>query len=189
MDDKVYIIQLLFKHNQSPSLTGRAFRNQKGKKSISRIMGSGGPPCSFQQSEAVITTNAKLKAVHFYGMTHVRKISSHADVSVSTSSVYKILKSRKFYLYCSTNVQALSEERVKFSNFTLDKFEEVLNSVLWSDESMFYLTSKAECLSGAIWSQKKEIFLFQKNFMNKTFMFGVAFLLSFAVVPISSVQM
>ena len=65
------------------------------------------------------------------------------------------------------NVQALSEadfeERVKFSNFTLDKFEGVLNSVLWTEESMFYLTSKAECLSGAIWSQKKKIFLFQKT--------------------------
>ena len=151
MDDKIYIIQLFFKHNQSPSLTRRAFRNQKGKK----------------------CTNAKLKEAHFYGMTSVRKIPAHADVSVSTSSVYKTLKSRKFYPYRPTNVQALSEadfeERVKFSNLTLDKFEEVLNSVLWTDESKFYLTPKAECLSGA--------------------MFRVDFLLSFPVVPISSVQM
>ena len=90
MDDKVYIIQLFFKHNQSPSLTRRAFRNQKRKKcpyndqqitrivknfertgSISRKRESGQPPCSFQQSEAVVTTNAKLKGAHFYGMTSV----------------------------------------------------------------------------------------------------------------------
>ena len=94
-------------------------------------------------------------------MISVRKISAHANVSVSTSSIYKILKSIKFYPYRPTNVQALSEadfeKRVKFSNFTLNKFEGVINSVLWTDESMFYLTPKAKCLSGAIWSQKKTI--------------------------------
>ena len=96
-------------------------KNFKRTGSISRKRGIGRPLCSFQQSKAVVTTNAQLKA--------------HAKVSVSTSSVYKIFKSRKFYPYRPTNVQALSEadfeERVKFSNFTLDKFEGVLNSVLW----------------------------------------------------------
>ena len=113
-------------------------------RSISRKRGSGRPPCSIQQSEAVVTTNAKLKAAHFYGITSVRKITAHADVSASTSSVYKILKSKKFYPHRLTNVHALSEadfeERAKFLDFTLHKFEGVFNSVLWTDESMFYLT-------------------------------------------------
>ena len=86
----------------------------------------------------------------------------------------------RFYPYRSTNVQALSEadfkESVKFSNFTLDKFDGVLNSVLWTDESMFCLTPKAECLSGAIWFQKNKIFFPKKLHEQKLHVwFGFSF--------------
>ena len=107
MDDRTYIVALFFKYNESPTLTRRAYRNEKGIKcpfndqKITRIAdtfkktgsiwtkkGSGRPSCLMQQSQTVLQVNEELKKSHSYRMISLRETAVHDDFSASTNSVH-----------------------------------------------------------------------------------------------------
>lgn len=88
--------------------------------------------------------------------TSISSISSQLNISKTT--VWRILrKELKFYPYTPKTVQPLTDrhkiDRSAFCNWILEKGEEFLQKVLWSDEKMWYLKTQPNKQNEKYWSK------------------------------------
>ena len=127
---------------------------------VERKKGSGRKQLIYEKKVEVLKIQKKLQSVHPYNCTSVRKIANQLSVSVSHSTVHRILKSDSFYPYKPVQVPKLFandlEKRLKFAK----QWETLginLSDVLWTDEAKFDIHCNIRSLHGSIWSKRKPL--------------------------------
>ena len=177
---KCILLRLYYANNCSAIITRRKYRQETGKRckvsecSIRRMVrlfedtgsvvgrrkGSGRKQLIYETKLEVLKMKKKLQSVHPYNCTSVRKIANRPSVSVSHTTVHRILQSESFYPYKPVQVPKLFasdlEMRLKF----VKQWEALginLSDVLWTDEAKFDLHCNVRSLHASISSDKKPI--------------------------------
>ena len=151
---------------------------------VDRRKGSGRKQLIYETKLEVLKMKKKLQSVHPYNCTSVRKIANQPSVSVSHTTVHRILQSESFYPYKPVQVPKLFasdlEMRLKF----VKQWEALginLSDVLWTDEAKFDLHCNVRSLHGSIWSDKKPIQHIGKPLYSPNLSVWVGFTSKFAI--------
>ena len=133
----------------------------------------------------VLKIKKKLQSVHPYNCTSVRKIANQLSVSVSHTTVHRILKSDSFYPYKPVQVPKLFANDWKRLKF-VKQWETLginLSDVLWTDEAKFDLHCNVRSLYGSIWSKRKPLQHIEKPLYSPNLTVWVGFTSKFAIPP------
>ena len=173
------LLRLFYANGNSPTEAMRAYRRETGKKSplnewqVRRLVkrfedtsstegrrpGSGRPPSSLEEMDKVFEVKDKLQDDHPYGMCSMRQIAEDEDVTISKSSIHRLLRKEGFHPYRPVQVQQLLphdfEARVAFAKRALEIFGSDFSQILWTDEAIFRLTPNVSSLNGAIWATEQ----------------------------------
>lgn len=107
-----------------------------------RRPGSGRPSCSTEQVEKVLVVKEKIMATHPYHLCSTRQITADEDVSVSKSTVHRILTKEGLRPYRPIQVQQLLphdyDDRVAFAMRALAEFGDDFSNIIWTDEAIFH---------------------------------------------------
>ena len=173
------LLRLFFANSNSATEAIRAYRRETGKKcplnecqvrrlvkrfedtssTSQRRQGSGRPRSSSSERTAVLIAKERLQERHPYGMCSTRQISNDENVTISKSSVHRVLKDEGLHPYRPVQVQELLPHdlgnRMTFAKRALEVFGNDFSRILWTDEAVFRLTPNASSLSGAVWAHEQ----------------------------------
>jgi len=177
LSDRILLVELYFKNNESPSSTIRAYKRHKSMKNskdpfsrqaldkiISRFRATGsvadlsgrGRKSIFDEKIMEINSSVELSA----GRTSIRSISHATDIPKSV--VQRVLaKQLKLKPYKFEKVQVLTDEhKGKRRDFCLSMLQKInscdvyLPNVLFSDEATFSLSGTVSSHQFRIWSNE-----------------------------------
>lgn len=191
MSNEAIFVRLYYANNNSATEAIRAYRRETGAKSklnehqvrrlvekleqqgniLGRKSGSGNPTILRAGGDAIDQIDMArndVQANHPYGMSSVRAIANHPDVSVSKSTVHRYLRDQlNLKPYRPLQVQELLpgdlEKRVEFAKRSLERFGRDMDNILWTDESIFRLQPHVSSLQGSIWTDEKPNVLVEKS--------------------------
>lgn len=150
--------------NINQSTVVRLIQKFKMSGSIHELPKSGRPSTATDDNTATFVIGTLLNSPK----KSIRKLSQECDVS--HASVSQILNIHKFHPYNVQLVQELHEDdtdrRIKFCEWMLEQPENFSHSVMFSDEAMFYLSSKVNRYNYRYWSDSNPHWVDDSNVQN-----------------------